>query len=442
MADVALWSGATGTGDGSSWENAYTTLSAATTAQGNQATRIFVASDHLELVATTIIFPGSVLTPYQLVSCDRTSGFPPTAEQAGARIGSTSGTNLTIQNSFYSKGVFWTAGEGSTATRNFSFDSGIGNHIVKIVNGGIELRNTGSGSRFICGTGATNRNTKIILENSEVRFGHAGQGFSVLASSISINEGVLAGAAITELIKVVSTVAVDVDVHGFDMSTAATSANLVASGTLGIGQLRFNKIKMPTNWTGGIMATPPAQACLRAVAMNVDSANTNYRMMAVGYNGSMRQDTAVTRSGGASDGTTPISLRMETTSQYYPLSALESLPLEVWNETVGTPITVAVHVLTDGVTLKDDEAWLEVSYLDSTGSPLGAVTSDEKSNQLVAGSDQSTSSESWTTTGITTPVKQVLSVTFTPQKKGIIRAVVKIARSNTVVYACPKIEVT
>lgn len=442
MADVALWSGATGAGNGTSWDDAYTSIRSLMVAQGTQPTRVFVASDHVELISTTLASPGTLVNPYTIISCDRTSGFPPTVEQAGARIGSTNGTNLTIQNSLYSKGVFWTAGEGSTATRNFLFDSSSGNHVIRIVGGGIELMNTGSGSRFSCGTGATNRNTKILLENAEIKFGNSGQGFSLQAASLNVKGGALAGAAITEFIKVASIVAADVDVTGFDMSVGASTMNLVASNILGIGHLKFSRVKMPVGWTGGLMASPPIHACLKVSAVNLDSANTNYRVMLAAYDGVMRQDTAILRTGGASDGTTPISWRLQTTVQRYPLTSFESLPIERWNESVGVPVTVTVHTLTDGVTLTDADAWIEVSYLDSSGSPLGAVISDEQPNQLSASAVQDSSTADWVTTGIASPVKQKLSVTFTPQKKGTIRVVIKLARSTTVIYACPQPDIT
>ena len=170
MADVALWSGATGAGNGGSWADAYTTLAAVITAQGNQPTRVFVASDHSELVSAALTFPaGSAIVVYQIISVDRASGFPPTVEQAGARIGSTGATNLILTNSFYSKGVFWTAGENSTATRNLTIDCSPSHSIARIVGGGIELKNTGAGSRFSFGTNATNRTTKIIFENEFMR---------------------------------------------------------------------------------------------------------------------------------------------------------------------------------------------------------------------------------------------------------------------------------
>lgn len=439
MANVALWSGATGANNGTSWADAYTTLQAVITANGSSFTRIFVASDHSELIDTSVVFPGNPSLGYNLISCDRTSGFPPTVEQAGASIGSTSATSLTLQNSFYSKGVFLKAGDSSTASRNLGLDSTAANNIVRIVGGGVELKNTGTTSRIIFGSTAA-RNTKFYLENAEIRFGNASQGVQVNNGSVTIEDGALAGSAITEFIKSMAAPA-DVSVAGLDMTTGAAAMNLIASLSYPIGTIRFNKVKAPTSWSGSLMATPPTHGCLRATAINVDSASTNYKMQAVGYNGSMRQEATIVRTGGATDGATPISWRMATGSQYYPLTSFESLPIELWNETTGSALTVTAQVLTDGVTLKDDEAWIEIEYLDSTGSPLGGMATDEKANQLAAGADQATSSASWTTTGITTPITQQLSVTITPQKKGTIRAVVKLARSSTVMYLCPKIEI-
>ena len=442
MADVALWSGATGAGDGSSWDDAYTTIGAVIAAQGSLPTRVFVASDHSELVAASVTFPAGGTLLYQLISCDRTSGYPPTAEQAGARIGSTSGTNLTLFNSFYSKGIFWTAGEGSTATRNLVFDSTASNNTVRIVGGGIELKNTASASRVSFGTGATNRNTKFKFENIEIRFGNSGQGLNLMAASLVIRDGALAGAAITQFIKSFSTVVADVEVTGFDMQSAATSMNLIANSVLGAGTVLFDRIRVPSGWTGGLMQSTQTNAALRAIAKNVDSGDTNYRQASVGYSGSMREETTFVRTGGAAIGSTPISWRASTSSQYYPLSAFECPPIEWWNDTVGSPVTVTFHTLTEGVTLKDDEAWVEVTYFDSSGNPLGGVVSDERSNQLSPGVDQDASSAEWTTTDITSPVKQKLSVTITPQKAGTIRAVVKIARSSSSVFICPRPEIS
>lgn len=442
MADYALWSGATGAGNGSSWADAYTSIQSLVSAIGSVPTRVFVASDHSEQIATTLTFPAAAANGYTLISCDRTSGYPPTVEQAGAVISSTNATNLAIQNDFVSKGVFWKAGANSTATRNLTIESSSGAaHFTRIIGGGIELQNTGSGSRIILGTGATSRTQRVELRDAEIRFGHTGQGFQIQNATLDVRGGSVAGSAITELFKAFSLSFCNVFLSGVNLSAAAASFNFLASSLTVSGRFIADRCRMPASWTGGIASTTPVMSALEATLTNCDNADTQYRLTTAQYDSIIRQETTVVRTGGGVDGSQAVSWKVTTGSMNYPVTFAEVPMVHVRRDTVGSSVTVTAHVLTDGVTLNDDEAWLEVIYMGTSGHPLGVTASDEKSNLLAAGSAQDASTETWVTTGLTSPVKQKLSVTITPQEVGWITARVRVARSSTTVYVCPKIEV-
>lgn len=171
--------------------------------------------------------------------------------------------------------------------------------------------------------------------------------------------------------------------------------------------------------------------------VNCDSADTNYKYSRQTYQGTTTHETTIVRTGGATDGTTPISRKMASTagSQFY--SPLELVVGVFWlNSTSST--TVTVPVITDNVTLTDAECWLEVDELGTSGFPLCVTQTDRAASILATPANQTTDSTStWTTTGLTTPVKQSLSVTFTPTSKGPVRARVMLAKASTTVYVDP-----
>jgi hypothetical protein len=172
---------------------------------------------------------------------------------------------------------------------------------------------------------------------------------------------------------------------------------------------------------------------------NCDSGTTNYRMWVKDYYGDIVSETTLIRTGGASDGTTGLSWKMTTTADgEFPGLVLRSPEIVQWNDTVGSSKTVTVEILHDSVTnLKDDEIWLEIEYLGSSSAPLGSNANDRKTNLLATGSDQTTSSAAWTTTGLTNPNKQKLQVTFTPQTKGYVHARVVSAKASYTLYVDP-----
>jgi len=176
---------------------------------------------------------------------------------------------------------------------------------------------------------------------------------------------------------------------------------------------------------------------------NCDNADTNYRLWIEDYLGTIKHESTIVRSGGASDGTTPLSWIMTSLANAeYPTLHLYSPEIAIWNDTTGSSKTVTIEVITDNVTLNDDECWLEVMHLGTSGYPLGSWVTDCKADIMATAAAQASSSETWTTTGLTTPVKQKLSVSFTPQEKGYIIARVVLAKASTTVYIDPKLTVS
>jgi len=204
----------------------------------------------------------------------------------------------------------------------------------------------------------------------------------------------------------------------------------------------FRNCKLPASWSGSLV-TGTLSLSERHELYNCDSGDTNYALHIADYAGSIIQETTIVRTGGASDGTTTLSWKVVSSANAeYPHQTLNTSEIVKWNDTTGSAITATVEVVTDGVTLTDGECWLEVQYLGTSGYPLGSFISDAKADVLATAVNQATSNETWTTTGLASPTKQKLSVTFTPQEKGYYMCRVYLARPSATVYACSKITVS
>ena len=151
------------------------------------------------------------------------------------------------------------------------------------------------------------------------------------------------------------------------------------------------------------------------------------------YQGTVTEDTVRIRDN--SNSTYSHKLVSSAYTQFY--SPLRSFPVARLNVVEGTPITVRVEVMTDGVTLTNGDFWPEVSYLGNASHPLGSLASGAKADILASASNLTTSTEGWTTTDISSPVKQYSEVTFTPQKTGIIEITACLAKASTTAYVDP-----
>jgi hypothetical protein len=129
-----------------------------------------------------------------------------------------------------------------------------------------------------------------------------------------------------------------------------------------------------------------------------------------------------------------------TANAEWPLLALESDPIVKWNETVGSSVSVTVEFLSDdGTTLYDDDVWMEVEYLGTSGQALASVDRDSlKANFAATRAECETGAGVGAWTGETGGAKSYKLVsTFTPQEIGYFRAVVKLAKASATIYVDP-----
>lgn len=444
MANQYVYSGAAGSATGADWANARTTLAAAFGAMSAGDTA-WVANDHAETQATsmTLTSPGTSASPCRVLCVLRSGGsVPPVSAdlRTTATVTTTGNTSITVQGSSYYYGITLYQGTGGGSSSGIAFLQNTTEIWNRLDSCSLRLTNTNASSRLTLGAGGNNnRSNRLELDNTTVHFAASGQSIS-LAGHLRWRNTVNAvgGTVPTTLMAPFTMNPFGTWLQGVDLSAMGSGTNLVNVAVANTGLFLFENCKLGSSvsvTTGSITSHGAVEVRL----VNCDSADTNYRYYRQTYQGTIVQETTIVRTGGASDGTTPVSRKMVSTANSKFYSPLASDPIIIWNETTGSSVTITVETVTDGVTLTDAECWVEAEYLDTSGYPISSVASDRAADVLTSGSSQTSSSETWTTTGLSSPVKQSLSVTFTPQEKGPIRVRVMLAKASTTVYFCPKV---
>lgn len=426
--------------NGSTWALANADLSGAT-ADDSAGDTIYISHQHAEITpgSVTLAWAGTLASPQRII-CANDSAEPPTAVATTATVTVTGSNILTWGNSAttytYVYGITF---NGGTGVGSNDYIKVAGNHTFEACNFNIVAS---GGSSHIW---AQNAAATAVYRNCGFSFAATGQSFQVSSgnSEVIVRGGsILAGSsAITTLMTGFSASGGRYIFDGFDMSNAGSSLNL-CSVTDAYTRVTFRDCKLPSGWSGAPHSSTPGRGSVVEM-INCDSGDTNYRYRKATQFGTIQDETTLVRTGGASDGTTTYSLKMVTNGNAeYPLLTLDSPELKAWNETTGSSKTATVEILHDSATaLKDDEIWLEAMYLGTSGYPLGSIVSDSKADVLASAANQASSSATWTTTGMSNPNTQKLSVSFTPQEKGPVVFVVRMAKASYTVYVDPKVAI-
>ena len=406
---------------------------------------IYIASTHTESTAGTISYAwaGTQAAPIRII-CGTTAAAPPTTYATTAQV-ATSGTNaMTIGSSgvIIVSGVKFTSGSGASSASFFGINSTSG--LIEFID-----------CELICGTTSATQEFRIavagvsILRNCTFTFGATGQHIRTDASPITIVNGAVSGSAITTFVSNASASG-QLEITGFDFSACASTLNIINS-TAAYYRMSVRDCKMPASWSGTLNASTPGLNSIYEL-FNCDSEDTHYRYIRqVGSGTVLSQTGTLIRTGGATDKDgTVLSWKATANANASAGLAFRTGEIQIWNTTTGSSVTATISILHDSATnLTNAEIWLELQYLGTSGVPLWSsvkddVAGDNSGNYLATAADQASDSGStWDTTGMSNPNKQKVSVTFTPQETGYIRAVVAMATANgKVVYIDPKIQLS
>lgn len=423
--------------NGSTWALAKATLAGAAAIDAAGDT-IYLSQSHAESGgAVSAAFAGTMANPVKIIA-GNDSAEPPTAVSSASLISSSS---ITLSGSYYLYGLTLQSVTSILPANQSASNSVTLDHCSLIT-----TSTTGSGF-FTIGS-VNNFTQKAVLLGCTYKFGGASNIGCATAGVVEIKGGSFVSGTSTPSAGVFGGSAADrsgarLTIDGLDMTNLASTVNIFrAFVSPGLFQIRNSKL--PASWSGSLCNAVPLSTGQRFEMHNCDSGDTNYRLWVQEYSGSIKTETTLVRTGGASDGTTGYSFKMATSANANAIVApLVTPEIIIWNVDVGSSKTVTVEILHDSATnLTDGEIWLEVQYLGTSGFPLGSFISDAKADILATSADQATSSETWTTTGMSNPNTQKLSVTFTPQEAGYFQAKVYLALASKTVYVCPKLTVS
>ena len=396
---------------------------------------IYIAADHSEDPGANITytFPGTAAAPNRVISATLSG---PTYNKAdNVQVDNSTGNfDILIQGHVKLYGVSLKVGDDFSCKGN--------DQSILLDDCVIELTRTNSGVFF---SGDANGQNILELKNTDVNFSGGGTGsvFSVADSGIFLwNGGLLSigGTPGTQLFNGADET-LHISVAGVDLS--AETNNLIDVSDLAdiIAEFHHCKLASSVSLTNGTINSVGTKILMSGC--DDTTGNDLHRFEYIDYYGSIVHDDAIfVTTGGASEGTTPISWKMVTTANAKEFSEpLISPPIVVWVDGTGSK-TFTVQCLWDSVTdIQNDEIWLEIEFLEASADTDSAFANDGLADILASPADQTTNATAWTET-LTNDNEFAIAVTATVNRVGPAICRVHLAKPSTTVYVDPKGTVT
>lgn len=408
-----------------------------TSSQQRQALgdRIFVSSDHSETLGASLTFVpvndgGSGFGMVRIISVNRAGSVPPVPadELSGATVVTSAGFSLTLDAyyNWYWQGVrFNIAGTISFGTN--------GTKLGYYKNCAFALTRSANADLINMG----NSNCAVTWDNTTVSFSNVGQKFNSNQNADFrwINTAsAIGGTAVPTNLFVPGNTSMLVTMRGLDISALTTSLSSVTTGY-------FNKFMLDScRIAAGLTryATPSVNTstCDEVELINCyDGTNVlNERHTPAG---DITTDRNTYLTSGAQDDIGNYSLKLTSSSRSdFAAMPLDAFAFDVENTTTGSSKTATVEIVSSS-TLNNNDIRLLLEYMGTSGNPIASF-GDSLALVLTAPSALPSSSNTWTNPP-STPQKQLLQVTFTPQRVGRVRGLVRLGTPATTVWVNPRV---
>lgn len=447
MANVFVWSGATGLNDGSSWDNAYTTLMRDWGAEAGFTLAtdfVYVRSVHAETPGSNVTIRGSTSggteEPVRVICVvGDTTGTTPGALATGASVTPTGSFDIIILEQLYVYGVDFISPDNISISNSGNSDVVLEKCSLQLTGGStsdvLNLHTTGNSDCF------------IRLVDTNISFNLAGQKISSTGgANIEWLGGTLTGDQTVLLLT--RFVHCKIYVKNVDLTSMITGSLVdVSASATGACDILFTRCLMASGFSAVSGTMDQAGREIRLVHCQIGTdADPAYQIEFNTSKGKVVSDTARYRTDGASDGerTNPLSWDMDTTvgsKRQYPGHPLHSPPIAGWTDGDGATAHVYRIFFASGATQQDDDIWFElIGPNDAATNSLGVKNSARVDPETAASNHTSDTESTWNGTDVGT--KQYMEVTYTPDKPGPISAIVYMsgdAGSTGHIYIDPKI---
>jgi hypothetical protein len=329
-------SGAGGAATGADWANAYLTLAAA-------------------ISASFAGFSGVIGNPQKLICVNHSGSVPPVSAdlRTSAVIANTGGNNMSISGSAKLQGLTFNCGNGAGSSTLILVNSN-NNHLI-FENCALKLVATGAAGSILLGNGGF-LGSVVELIKTPLTFAATGQ--KVTNAGVWLKwrgtASALAGTIPTTVFDWNGSARSGIyEFNGVDLSGAGSGKTLFGNSGSNCGVARVVDCKLNASVTKS--ATPASPGSQEIDFIRCDSGGVNYSTSLIRYAGTLDHETTIVRTGGASDGTTPLAWKITTTANANEIEPFICPPTAIWNDTTGSAVTATIQGIWGGGAVPNDD---------------------------------------------------------------------------------------